>query len=125
MYSVMSFFIAGHQKSFTTAHVVFEIPGCPAVGESWYREITPLFKEVSSMTTNQSPYQYKSPVCFKGYVTAHFFSRSSCRNWCKRTHLSMEESVAARENKQESVVVWTNKCGGRTVTLVLSFVPWS
>ena len=34
MYSVTSFFMAGHQKSRAIAHVVFEIPGCPAVGES-------------------------------------------------------------------------------------------
>ena len=33
-YSVTSFFMAGHQKSFVIAHVVFEIPGCPAVIES-------------------------------------------------------------------------------------------
>ena len=36
----------------------------------------------------------------------------------------MEESVAALVNQQESVVVWMNKCGGKTVTLALSFVPW-
>ena len=34
MYSVMSFFMAGHQNSCAIAHVVFEIPRCPAVGES-------------------------------------------------------------------------------------------
>ena len=34
MYSVTSFFMAGHQKSFAIVHVVFEIPGCPAVNES-------------------------------------------------------------------------------------------
>ena len=34
IYSVTSFFMAGHQKSCAIAHVVFEIPGCPAVGES-------------------------------------------------------------------------------------------
>ena len=77
------------------------------------------------MTTKRSLYQYRSPVCFKGYVAAHFFSRLGCRNWCECTHLSMEESVVACENKQESVVVWMNRCGGRTVTLLLSFVPWS
>ena len=33
-YSVTSFFIAGHQKSFAMAHVVFEILGCLAVKES-------------------------------------------------------------------------------------------
>ena len=33
-YSVTSFFMAGHQNSHAIAHVVFEIPGCPAVGES-------------------------------------------------------------------------------------------
>ena len=30
MYSVTSFFMAGHQKSRAIAQVVFEIPGCPA-----------------------------------------------------------------------------------------------
>ena len=33
MYSVTSFFMDGHQKSHVIAHVVLEIPGCPAVGE--------------------------------------------------------------------------------------------
>ena len=33
MYSVMSFFMDGHQTSHPIAHVVLEIPGCPAVGE--------------------------------------------------------------------------------------------
>ena len=32
--SVTSFFMAGHQKSFAIAHIVFEIPGCPAVIKS-------------------------------------------------------------------------------------------
>ena len=77
------------------------------------------------MTTSRSPYQCSSPICFRGYVVAHFFSRSCCCNWCKRARSSMKESVVARENKQERVVVWTNKRGGRMVTLVLSFVPWS
>ena len=77
------------------------------------------------MTTSWSPYQYSSPVCVKGYVITHFRSRSGCGNWCDCTCLSMEESVAALEKKQESVIVWMNKCGGKTVTLVLSFVPWS
>ena len=35
IYSVTSFFMAGHQKSRDIAHIVFEIPGCPAVGDSW------------------------------------------------------------------------------------------
>ena len=30
----MSFFMDGHQKSCEIAHVVLEIPGCPAVSES-------------------------------------------------------------------------------------------
>ena len=68
--------MVGHQKSRVIAQVVFEIPGCPAVGELWYSEITPLFKEVSSMTTSRSPYQYSSPICFKGNVVAHFASWS-------------------------------------------------
>ena len=34
MYSVMSFFMDGHQKSLVIAHVVLEIPGCPAIFES-------------------------------------------------------------------------------------------
>ena len=34
IYSVTSFFMAGHQKSRAIAHAVFEILGCPAVGES-------------------------------------------------------------------------------------------
>ena len=76
------------------------------------------------MTTKRLPYQYSSPVCVKGYVIAHFHSRSGCCNWCDRTLSSMEESVAALVNQQESVVVWMNKCGGKTVTLALSFVPW-
>ena len=77
------------------------------------------------MTTSRSPYQYSSPVCVKGYIVTHICSRSDCCSWCACTHSSMEESVAALKNKQESVVVWTNKCGGKTVTLVLSLVPWS
>ena len=35
----------------------------------------------------------------------------------------MEESVAALENRQESVVLWTNRWGGKTVMLVLLFDP--
>ena len=34
MYLVTSFFMDGHQISRVIAHVVLEIPGCPAVGES-------------------------------------------------------------------------------------------
>ena len=78
---------------------------------------------MSSTTTSQSPYQYSSPVCFKGYVVAHFFSSLGCCNWCDRARSSMEESVAALANRQESVVVLTNRCGDKTVMLVLSFVP--
>ena len=77
------------------------------------------------MTTSRSPYQYSSPICFRGYVVAHFFNKLGCCNWCDLVQSSMEESVAALVNKQESVVVLTNRCGGKTVTLVLSFAPWS
>ena len=77
------------------------------------------------MTTSQLPYQWSSPVCFKGYVVAHFFKRSDCCNWCAQTLSSIEDKVVALEKRQESVIVWTNKGGRRTVTLVLSLVPWS
>jgi coenzyme F420-reducing hydrogenase gamma subunit len=52
------------------AQVVLEIPGCPAVRESWYSEITPLLKGRSSTTTNLSPYQKILPSFLSGKVVA-------------------------------------------------------
>lgn len=105
----------GHQLSCAIAHMVFEIPGCPAVGKSWYNEITPLLKGRSSMTTSQSLYQKRSPIFFRGKVFTHFVKRYCCCSWQAFALSSMGDSIAALANR------W----GGRTVTLVLSWVPLS
>ena len=58
-------------------------------------------------------------------MVAHLDRRSGCCNWCVHTHSSMVKSVDAWEKRQLRVVVCTKRCGGRTVTSILSFEPLS
>ena len=49
-YSCTKMPIFGHQKSFASNMQVLRAPGCPAVVESWYSNVTPFLKALSSTT---------------------------------------------------------------------------
>ena len=64
MYSWMKVLIFGHQKSLATIMQVLSVPGCLAVVESWYNDVTPLLKALSSMTMRRSLFrQMSSAFC--------------------------------------------------------------
>ena len=89
------------------------IPGCPAVGESWYREITPLQREELSTTTSQSPYWKRLSVEESPKVDNQVQRVEREESWWVWTWSSRVMRVVARAKTE----------GGRTVTLTLLSVP--
>ena len=59
-YSCMKTPIFGHQKSLAVIMQVLSVPGCPAVVESWYSDVTPFLKALSSTTIRRLPFHQMS-----------------------------------------------------------------
>ena len=52
--------IFGHQKSLAIITQVLSVPGCLAVVESWYSDVTPFLKALSSTTMRRSSFNQTS-----------------------------------------------------------------
>src|SRR5258708_13693475 len=113
----MSSFMFGHQKSCDVSHVVFVIPGCPAVFESWKREITPLLNALLSTTTSLVPFHQYLPVLISWKGSVH----SSKVAWCSSCWVITLSSIRVVR------AAFANISGGKTTTSELSFVfpSWS
>ena len=74
--------IFGHQKSLAIMTQVLSVPGCPAVVESWYSDVTPLLKALSSTTMRRSPFvtarrAVRTAMVFRVEVATRLWSRRS------------------------------------------------